>query len=151
MNPYVEEAEAFTKLFKKEAKERFFADLGTSIDDLRALDKVCRFNRAEFDDGMTLRAGFYFGEVLRRHYKGKYQWDVRKNALSLRIGEVCAFPVEKLRKIIVEKDPGTLEEYLMVLAKKIADSRGHGKDQGVKPTEPESGEAPPAPTSGASD
>src|SRR4051794_28819205 len=105
MNPYVDEAVTFSKQFRKEASDRFFADLGDTIDDLRALDKVCRFNRAEFDDGMVLRAGFFFGEILRRHYKGKYQWDTRRNALSLKIGEVTAFPIEKMRKVVVEKDP----------------------------------------------
>ncbi len=133
LNPYVAEAERFAKEFRAELKQKFQADIGTTIDDLRALDHVCRFNRAAFDDGMVLRAGFFFGEVLRHHYRARYLWDTRKNALSLRIGEVCAFPIEKMRKVIVEKDAGTLEEYLMVLAKVVADARGHGKGQGVKP------------------
>jgi hypothetical protein len=135
LNPYAEEAATLAKEFKAEANILFQANLGGTLDDLRALDRVCRFNRQAFDDGMILRAGFYLGEVLRRHYDGKYQWDVRRNALSLRIGEVSLFPIEKVRKIVAEKDAGTLEEYLMVLAKKIADSRGHGKSK----------EPPPAP------
>ncbi len=129
LNPYVEEAQQFAKEFLAEANILFDARLGGTLDDLRALDRVCRFNRDAFDDGMVLRAGFYLGEVLRRHYKGTYQWDPRRNALSLRIGEVALFPIEKVRKIVVDRDAGTLEEYLMVLAKKIADARGHGKSE----------------------
>jgi hypothetical protein len=134
LNPYVEEAEKLAKEWRAEAKILFGAELGVSLDDVRALDKVCRFNREAMDDGMVLRAGFYLGEILRRNYQGsKYLWDARRDALSLRIGPVTVYPIEKIRKVVAEKDVGTLEEYLMVLAKKIADSRGHGKDQGTKP------------------
>lgn len=142
LNPYVEEATTFSKEWRAEAKVLFGAELDGSLDDLRALDKVCRFNRQAFDDGMILRAGFHLGEVLRRHYRGKYQWDARKDALSLQIGSVLAYPIEKIRRIVVERDATTLEEYLMVLAKKLADARGHGKDQGVLPApdEPERAE-----------
>src|SRR5438034_11115831 len=101
LNPYVEEAQAFAKEWRAESKVLFDAELGGSLDDLRALDKVCRYNRQAFDDGMVLRAGFYLGEVLRLHYKGKYLWDMRKNALSLQIGGVTVYPIEKVRKIVV--------------------------------------------------
>lgn len=130
LNPYVDEATALAAEFLKEAKARFDAELSYDLDAVRALDKVCRYNRAAFDDGLILKAGFFLGEVLRRAYRGKYQWDARVKALSLRVGELVAFPVEKVRKVVVERDEGTFEEYLMVFAKKLAD---HRRAKGAKP------------------
>src|SRR5438552_4127342 len=98
LNPYVDEAQKLAKEWRAESKVLFEADLTGSLDDVRVLDKLCRFNRQAFDDGMVLRAGFYLGEVLRRAYHGKYLWDVRRDALSLKIGEVTIFPIEKMRK-----------------------------------------------------
>jgi hypothetical protein len=123
LEPYVDEAEAMSATFLDEAKEQFQAELDYDIDSIRSLDKICRYNKLRFDDGMILRAGFFFGEILRRTYHGKYQWDTRVNALSLELGEIRIFPIEKIRKIVVDREPGTLEEYLMVLAKRLADLR----------------------------
>lgn len=133
LNPYVAEAERFAKEWRAEAKVLFGAELGLALDDVRTLDRICRAHRPGFDDGMILRAGFYFGEILRKNYAGKYLWDSRRDALSIRIGPIVAYPIEKMRKVVAGEEKGTLEEYLMVLAKKLADVRGHGKDQGVLP------------------
>ena len=133
LEPYVEEAETMSAAFLEEAAERFHAELEFDIESVRPLDKICRYNKLLFEDGMILRAGFFFGEILRRSYDGKYQWDTRVNALSLEIGEIRIFPIEKIRKIVVDREAGTLEEYLMVLAKRLADLRSR-KSGGAGPS-----------------
>lgn len=133
LHPYEEEARQFAEEFAREAGSRFDArDLRYDLDSVRSLDKVCRFNRKEFDDGLILKAGFFFGELLRRVYGGRYRWDARLDALSLRLDEAKAseggdalvvFPLLKVRNVIAAKDPQTLEEYVMILAKRLTVER----------------------------
>jgi hypothetical protein len=128
-DPYVEEAETLSAEFVAAAGERFQEpekELDYTIDSIRILDRICRFGREQFDDGLILRAGFYFGEMLRRAYRGKYRWDEGRALLALEIEGMSVFPVEKVRRVVRAQDPGSLQDFLMILAKKIAERRGHG-------------------------
>lgn len=133
LNPYVDEAEALSEAFVREVKARFGVELGFDLDDVRRLDALSRMASAELDDELILKGGFYFGEVLRRAYRGRYQWYTPKDALSLEIGELKTFPIEKFRVVVEEARRGplaperTFEGYLMVLAKRMADRQREGR------------------------
>ncbi|MHC4392604.1 MAG: hypothetical protein ACYS22_15000 [Planctomycetota bacterium] len=129
LNPYVAEAAQWATQFQSEALDRFGAELDYDLDHIPRLDNLFRNAGEEFDDGMVLRAGFFFGEILRRTYAGRYQWYPLKEALSLEIDGLRTFPIEKVRAILsgrAKEDSGqvgTLEGYVMVLARRLSDLR----------------------------
>jgi hypothetical protein len=125
LEPYVEEAEQLSAEFIEIAAEELDEkELEYSIDSIRGLDRACRFVREKFDDGLILKAGFYFGEMLRRHFKGsRYQWDPRLNALALEVEGLLVYPIEKVRKVVQGKEQGSLQDFLMILAKRVSERR----------------------------
>ncbi len=125
--PYVEEAQTLGQEFVAIAAERLDEhELDFTIDSIRALDRACRFCREKFDDGLILRAGFYFGEMLRRAFKGKFEWDEKSDALGVRFEKLVVFPIEKVRKVVAGKEPNSLQDFMLILARRIADQRGVG-------------------------
>jgi len=128
-DPYAEEADALAAEFVEQAPwkvDEAVDELDLSIDSIRVLDRACRFQRKAFDDRYILCAGFYFAEMLRRAYKGRYRWDERSQALALDVEGLSILPIEKIRKVVAGQDNASLQEFLLILAKKIADRRGYG-------------------------
>lgn len=124
LQPYVEEAESLSAAFIEQAEEKWATRLDRSIDSIRHLDRVVRFAEPPLEEGQVLQAGFLFGEILRRAYQGRYQWDARVNALSLQFeGALMLHPIESVRKIVADRRAPRLEDYLLVLARKISERR----------------------------
>ena len=149
--PYVEEASKLALEFVEKAPAKVDEacdELDFSLDSIRVLDRACRFQRQGFDDGYILCAGFYFGEMLRRTYHGKYRWDEKTNALALDLEGLSVFPIEKIRKVVSGQDNGNLQEFLLILAKRIADRRGYGKAGAPPAAKAAAPSAPPPPVSG---
>lgn len=141
-DPYAEEAAALADEFIEWAPAKVdeaVADLDFSIDSIRVLDRACRFQRKGFDDRYVLCAGFYFGEMLRRTYKGRYRWDEKAGALALDLEGLSIFPIEKIRKVVSGQDNASLQEFLLILARRIADRRGYGKSAAPAQAPPEPG------------
>jgi hypothetical protein len=124
LEPYVEEAETFAQEFIEEAASALDEkELDLTIDSIRGLDRACRFVKEKFDDALILKAGFYFGEMLRLHFKAKYEWDPRHNFLALNVEGLLVYPIEKVRKVVRGEDKGSLQEFLMILAKRVSEKR----------------------------
>jgi hypothetical protein len=126
-DPYVLEAEQFAEEFVALATERFDEhELDLTIDSIRGLDRICRFSREAFDDGLVLKAGFYFGEMLRRAFAGKYRWLAARGALAVDIEGLTVLPIEVVRRLVSGKATTTLQEFLLILAKRISEQRARG-------------------------
>lgn len=134
LGEYEKEARRLGEEFLAYAPERFDEhELDFTINSVRHLDRACRFSREKFDEGVILRAGFYFAEILRRNFKGTYDWEDKLNTLALKIEGLTVYPLEKVRKVVEARDAGTLPEFVLVLAKRIADQRGYGKAETPAP------------------
>ncbi|HVY61144.1 MAG TPA: hypothetical protein VHF22_05790, partial [Planctomycetota bacterium] len=51
------------------------------------------------------------------------QWDPRLNFLALEVEGLLVYPIEKLRKVVRGLDQGSLQDFLMILAKRVSERR----------------------------
>ncbi|GIW71531.1 MAG: hypothetical protein KatS3mg102_1073 [Planctomycetota bacterium] len=123
---YDEDARRLAAEFVAEVRRRYGAVLGFELDAVRVLDRVLGFVRADGARELVLPAGFFFAELLRRCYGGRYAWDARRRALALQIGPLALYPLEKVSRLGERCPAGpaqTLEGFVLVLARRLAGHR----------------------------
>ncbi len=120
---YAEDAARLAEQLRREAKARWGTVLGSDLDAVRTLDRVLRFVRDEGVKTLVLPAGFFFGELLRRHYGGRYAWSPVRKALGLELDGLIVYPLETVRRIVADPQARPLEHVLMILAKRLSEQR----------------------------
>lgn len=104
--------------------DHYSAETGRSLD--FALDRVRdldhyleqHFESDPLPEEVVRMAGYYFAELCRRAFGGKYAWDEKRGALAIRHGGLSLFPIEKVSRVVREKTPGALEAFAFVYARK---------------------------------
>ena len=113
-------AEEFIAHYAEETGE----SLDLSLDRIRDLDRYLErhFEGEPLPQEIVSRAGYYFAEIWRRAFGGKYIWDESKGVLAIRHKGVSVFPVEKVSRTVRSKTPGALEAFAFVYARKLTET-----------------------------
>ena len=112
-------AARFVDHYEKQTGRR----LDMSLDRVRDLDRYLEkhFESDPLPEELIESAGFFFAEVWRRNFGGRYVWDKERESLAIRDRGVSVYPIEKVSRTVQKKTQGALEAFAFIYARKRAD------------------------------